>query len=476
MNFNLLLLYLNLGHAVYRNGFNRARYMSMANSYHPSIHSVTDNPRVSILTEISDEPGALHELLRYFWKFDIDLTHIESRPSTKSNTGFNIYIDFAGRLGDIKTDNLIVELKRRCNNMLILDEKEVPWFPRHISEIDRFAKNILNAGSNLSSDHPGFNDPIYRTRREELTSIAQSYSFGESIPYISYTSEEIKTWGTVYSKLHHLHQSFACEEFLRIIPQLEKHCGYGVHNIPQAQDISDFLKQQTGFQLRPVAGLLSSRHFLNGLAFRTFFSTQYIRHPSRPFYTPEPDICHELLGHVPMFADPDFADFSQEIGLASLGASDEVIRKLASCYWFSVEFGLLFGKEKENKRKNGMERNGVSVKAYGAGLLSSFGELEYACGGDLKSLQSSYTPPITSSLTSMTSASYLPWDPTVACTTPYPITTYQPLYFVAETLTQAKLELRAYCESLPRPFFARYNALTNSIWVDRAVRPNNSTE
>lgn len=178
-------------------------------------------------------------------------------------------------------------------------------------------------------------------------------------------------------------------------------------------------------------GLLSSRDFLNGLAFRVFHSTQYIRHHSKPLYTPEPDICHELLGHVPLFADPAFSEFSQEIGLQSIGASDDEIKRLASVYWFTVEFGLC--------REDG------AIKAYGAGLLSSFGELEYC---------------ITSS--ECERVAFDPWD---AAETPYPITQYQPKYFVAGSFEEATEMVRRFAQSFHRPYPIRYDPYTGTMAV-----------
>ncbi|CAG9800688.1 unnamed protein product [Chironomus riparius] len=382
--------------------------------------------------------GNLAKMLKIFDVFNIDLSHIESRSSTRV-PGYEFMVECDARNNPQLHDALDI-LKDKCTYFQIIsraynDEEKVeddvvPWFPRRIRELDRFANQILSYGAELNADHPGFTDPTYRERRKYFADIAYNYKHGKPLPHVEYTEEEIKTWGVVFKNLTKLYPTHACREHNHVFPLLIENCGYREDNIPQLEDVSNFLKDCTGFSLRPVAGLLSSRDFLAGLAFRVFHSTQYIRHPSKPLYTPEPDVIHELMGHAPLFADPAFAQFSQQIGLASLGAPDDVIEKLATCFWFTVEYGLC--------RQNG------ELKAYGAGLLSSFGELEY-CLTDKPQIKE--------------------FEPAITGLQKYPITEYQPLYFVAESFDSAIEKMIKFADSIKRPFGVRYNAYTQTIEV-----------
>lgn len=116
--------------------------------------------------------------------------------------------------------------------------------------------------------------------------------------------------------------------------------------------------------------------------------------------------------------------------MASLGASDEDIKKLATIFWFTAEFGLC--------------RQGDEIKAYGAGLLSSFGELDYSLS-DKPDLR--------------------PFEPSKTAVQPYPITEFQPVYFVADSFKDAQEKVRDFASTMNRPFSVRYNALTQSVEV-----------
>ncbi|MBK9436809.1 MAG: phenylalanine 4-monooxygenase [Chloracidobacterium sp.] len=212
----------------------------------------------------------------------------------------------------------------------------------------------------LHIDHPGANDAGYRERRDYIASCAKSFRETGEITDVDYNPREQRVWRYVAEELEELQQQYASPFYLRA----KKDLGIGTDQIPQLSEMNRRLKELTGFRLAPIEGLVETRGFLSWLSYRVMLCTQYIRHHSQPAYTPEPDIVHEAIGHIPMFTNPDFADFSQFIGHGARIATDEQLEQLGRLYWFTVEFGLV-------------EHEG-DIKAYGAGLLSSFGELEHA--------------------------------------------------------------------------------------------------
>uniref|UniRef100_A0A6I8PDX4 Tryptophan 5-hydroxylase 2 n=1 Tax=Ornithorhynchus anatinus TaxID=9258 RepID=A0A6I8PDX4_ORNAN len=300
--------------------------------------TTAESGKTAVVFSLKNEVGGLVKALKLFQEKHVNMVHIESRKSKRRNSEVEIFVDcdcskkeFNELIQSLKFQTTIVTLNPPEN--IWPDEEDldgVPWFPRKISELDRCSHRVLMYGSELDADHPGFKDNIYRQRRKYFVDVAMSYKYGQPIPRVEYTVEETKTWGVVFRELTKLYPTHACREYLKNLPLLTKCCGYREDNVPQLEDVSLFLKERSGFTVRPVAGYLSPRDFLAGLAYRVFHCTQYIRHGSDPLYTPEPDTCHELLGHVPLLADPKFAQFSQEIGLASLGASDEDVQKLAT--------------------------------------------------------------------------------------------------------------------------------------------------
>uniref|UniRef100_A0A182QL96 Tryptophan 5-hydroxylase 2 n=1 Tax=Anopheles farauti TaxID=69004 RepID=A0A182QL96_9DIPT len=387
--------------------------------------------RTSIIFTLKNQVGGLAGALRVFQELGINVLHVELNKSGENCDHADVLVDVecdANRL-----DQVLRLLKREVQSVNYaqaqvnsdgppptplsacgsFDFGEMHWFPRKISDLDR-AQNVLMYGSELDADHPGFKDPVYRKRREQFAAIANSYK-----------------QGTVFRELHKLYVKYAVPEYLENWPELVKYCGYREDNLPQLQDINVFLKRKTGFQIRPVAGYLSPRDFLSGLAFRVFHCTQYIRHSSDPFYTPEPDCCHELLGHMPLLANSSFAQFSQEIGLASLGASEDDINRLATLYFFTVEFGLC-------RQKDG------SFKVFGAGLLSSVAELQHAITTPEKIKR---------------------FDPEVTCQEECIITAYQNAYYYTDSFEEAKEKMRAYADTIQRPFGVRYNPYTQTVEV-----------
>ncbi len=196
-------------------------------------------------------------------------------------------------------------------------------------------------------------------------------------PYDLYTEENHASWRALYSRLRPRWDRYANEHYLQGITSL---C-LDPHRIPRLEDVNRFLRPLTGFQAKAVSGYVPAFLFFDCLRNREFPTTITIRRSDQLDYLPEPDIFHDIAGHVPMHTDPAFAQTLVRFGECAHTAADlvsgirddearlhsltSIIRAMARFFWFTVEFGLMRSRHGE-------------VKVYGSGLLSSYGEIARA--------------------------------------------------------------------------------------------------
>ncbi len=201
----------------------------------------------------------------------------------------------------------------------------------------------------LARSHPGFADPVYRARRNAIAGHAVGYTAGEPIPHAEYTDEEHEVWTLVTRELAAKHRKYAIKEFLDAAEEL----GLPKDRIPQLEEVSELLKPLTGFRYLPAAGLVPLREFYGVLADSYFHSTQYIRHHSVPFYTPEPDVIHEVIGHGNTLASDRFAALYRLAGEAARRVeTNEALEFVSKVFWFTLEFGVM----REGRDLEGLRR------------------------------------------------------------------------------------------------------------------------
>lgn len=182
--------------------------------------------------------------------------------------------------------------------------------------------------------------------------------------FARYTEADHDTYRRLYARQVQQLPGLACEEFIAAVQQLG-----APSQIPRFDDISERLLKATGWQIVGVPGLIPEEAFFALLAQRRFPVTDWMRRPDEFDYVVEPDVFHDLFGHVPLLFNPVFADYMQAYGAGGLKASRlDACELLARLYWHTVEFGLI--------------RTPQGLRAYGAGILSSAGELRYSTTSD----------------------------------------------------------------------------------------------
>ncbi len=216
--------------------------------------------------------------------------------------------------------------------------------------------------------------------------------------WAAYTEADHDTYRRLYARQLQQLPGLACDEFIAAVQQLG-----APDRIPRFEAVNERLHRATGWQIVGVPGLIPEEAFFGLLAARQFPVTDWIRKPEEFDYVVEPDVFHDLFGHVPLLFNPVFADYMQAYGAGGLKASRlDACELLARLYWYTVEFGLIATPQ--------------GLRAYGAGILSSAGELRHSVtapgvprvGFDLKRLMRSR----------------------------YKIDTYQATYFVIDSFDQ----------------------------------------
>jgi phenylalanine-4-hydroxylase len=197
-------------------------------------------------------------------------------------------------------------------------------------------------------------------------------------PYDLYSEENHTAWNRLYDRMHDRWARYANEHFLRGIESL---C-FNPDRVPRLEDVNKFLNPLTGFKAKAVSGYVPAFTFFDCLRNREFPTTITIRSAEKLDYLPEPDIFHDIAGHVPMHTDKAFADALVRFGdcahraaeIAATSSRDDeslhrlssIIRAMARFFWFTIEFGLM------------RDSRGSGLKVYGSGLLSSYGEIEHS--------------------------------------------------------------------------------------------------
>ncbi len=188
---------------------------------------------------------------------------------------------------------------------------------------------------------------------------------GDKIITPEYNDDDNDTWGQLFKRQTGLLEGRVCDEYIKGVEMM----GFDEKKIPSLKQLSSVLEKTTGWKIGRVPGLIQAQNFFELLRQRVFPSTDYVRGKDEIDYTPAPDCFHDIFGHMPLLTNKNFANFYQKFGEAALRAKGEQQIFLERFHWFTVEFGLINTSE--------------GRRIYGAGIVSSFKEVDHALGEEV---------------------------------------------------------------------------------------------